>query len=204
MGQASPPDGTYTAIGAGDFFTCGLTTAGEARCWGKVQRDSWTKPPVDVTFQHLAVGDRNACGLSDGAVLCWGETRWPQGRAPTEYTFDRLEMGYEETCGLMYDGGVVSCWGNLDRIKRSIPERAGQRAVATGGRLRCTLDARGLVDCVDELSRPELVGPPSRSAATDPARFTQISVGYAHVCGIRAGGALECWGGDSFGQASPP
>ncbi len=196
-GQASPPAGTFQSLGAGDFFTCGLTSAGRAVCWGNTSRDTWELPPSDVVFQHVAVGDKNGCGLSDGAVRCWGETRWPQGQPPAAYTFDRLELGYEEACGLQAEHGVVSCWGNLDRIRDAIPERPGQAAVSSGARMRCTLDLDGRVDCLDDLERPEIAPP------TD-GRFASVSVGFAHVCGVTRDGGLRCWGGDSFGQASPP
>lgn len=196
-GQSSPPTETFQSLGAGDFFTCGLTTDGRALCWGNTSRDTWELPPTDRRFQHLAVGDRNACGVDDGAVHCWGETRWAQGQPPAEYAFDELELGYEEACGRIVETGTVACWGNLDRIRASIPGRIGQEAVSSGSRIRCTLHSDGVAECLDDLSRPGLIPPPD-------ARFIAISVGYAHVCGVTPDGYVRCFGGDSFGQASPP
>ena len=34
--------------------------------------------------------------------------------------------------------------------------------------------------------------------------FTQVSVGWAHSCGLTSTGAIECWGDNRYGQASPP
>ena len=36
------------------------------------------------------------------------------------------------------------------------------------------------------------------------ARFTSISTGNNHTCGVRDTGGVECWGDDAFGQAAPP
>ena len=43
-----------------------------------------------------------------------------------------------------------------------------------------------------------------------PCRFSAVSVGGLHSCGLRTGGTIECWGlnidadGNEFGQAEPP
>ncbi|MDE0654319.1 MAG: Ig-like domain-containing protein [bacterium] len=42
------------------------------------------------------------------------------------------------------------------------------------------------------------------SAAHPGGVFNAVSVGYAHVCGLRRGGAVECWGEDWFGQSTAP
>ena len=34
--------------------------------------------------------------------------------------------------------------------------------------------------------------------------FTQLALGEAHTCGLRKNGAVECWGRDTWGEASPP
>ena len=44
VGQATPPDGTFTAITAGNEHTCGLRTTGEAVCWGDDEYGQATTP----------------------------------------------------------------------------------------------------------------------------------------------------------------
>ena len=34
--------------------------------------------------------------------------------------------------------------------------------------------------------------------------FKAVTVGGDHCCGLRPDGSIECWGDDTFGQASPP
>ncbi|MYC08393.1 MAG: hypothetical protein F4X57_14695 [Chloroflexi bacterium] len=41
--------------------------------------------------------------------------------------------------------------------------------------------------------------------ASPPAgKFTSISAGSVHTCGLKEDGNVTCWGMDLFGQASPP
>ena len=193
-GQATPPPGTYSAVGAGDFFSCALTTDGHALCWGNVGRDSWRLPPPDQTFSALGVGDRHACGITtDDAVVCWGDERFPQGQPPAEYAFVSLEMGYEEACGVTTEG-TVACWGNLDRVPRALAGAPGS-AVSSGHRMRCVLRDQRLT-CDDDLT-------PARWEAPE-APLVSVDLGFAHGCGVQPDGHVRCWGGDVFGQASPP
>ena len=80
---------TFTAISAGFFHTCALTTSGEAYCWGANDAEgasgklgdgttvAESRMPVRVagghTFVSLDVGRFHACGVTaDGAAYCWG------------------------------------------------------------------------------------------------------------------------------------
>ena len=47
---------------------------------------------------------------------------------------------------------------------------------------------------------------PEPTPTNTPARgsFTEISSGANHVCGLRANGAIACWGSNASGQATPP
>jgi alpha-tubulin suppressor-like RCC1 family protein len=82
---------TWRDVSAGMDFTCGVTTGGEAYCWGEnssgVVGDQPTNvypdvrtTPVRVTaappFKLVRAGASSACGLTlNGIVHCWGEYR---------------------------------------------------------------------------------------------------------------------------------
>ena len=62
---------TFTAVGAGEDASCGLTTAGAVYCWGNDKTSPWQitgLPPL----VSLSVGGVEACGLTaDGVGYCW-------------------------------------------------------------------------------------------------------------------------------------
>ena len=81
------PNGvTFTKISAGASFTCGLTPAGVAYCWGANDNgqlgdggieDRWQIAPVSMpsghTFVDIDAGADHACGVTTtGEVWCWG------------------------------------------------------------------------------------------------------------------------------------
>jgi alpha-tubulin suppressor-like RCC1 family protein len=77
---------TFSALDAGAYYTCGLTPAGKAYCWGYNlfgQAGSpptplwWLPSPAEVagglTFSAITVGASHACGRTTGGMwYCWG------------------------------------------------------------------------------------------------------------------------------------
>ena len=51
-----------------------------------------------------------------------------------------------------------------------------------------------------------LAEPPGNDLAPPPAgeRFTTLSIGYGHSCGLRFDGTAVCWSQQDYGQANPP
>ena len=43
-----------------------------------------------------------------------------------------------------------------------------------------------------------------RSSPPEEERFTSISAGGRHTCGLQEDGIIVCWGDNSEGQSSPP
>jgi alpha-tubulin suppressor-like RCC1 family protein len=87
---------TFSWLGAGGAFTCGLTTAGAAFCWGggslgrlgTGSTANYSSPqPVagGLIWRSLSVGIAHVCGFTTaGAAACWGRNVEGQlGVAPT-------------------------------------------------------------------------------------------------------------------------
>lgn len=93
---------TFTSLTAGEYHTCGVTTAGAALCWGRnnagqlgdgTQVTPATAVPVTVggslTWRSLSAGELFTCGVvgtasgggtttGAGTVYCWGDNEYGQ------------------------------------------------------------------------------------------------------------------------------
>jgi uncharacterized protein YjdB len=139
----------------------------------------------------LAAGDAATCGIDRGGVtLCWGRDSLgalghgspvPEPSVDSEvlrpllvtgsHRFTQLAAGGAHVCGLAASGAAY-CWGwNKD----------GQLGAPSSG------------TCTDPCSRVPLAVQGGRA-------FVMLSAGAHHTCGLIAGGAAFCWGGNQFGQ----
>ena len=185
-GQSSPPEGSFTAITAGQGHTCGLKTDGSALCWGD-DYSGQSSPPADL-FTTIAAGEHHTCGLKmDGSAVCWGGDYSGQS-SPEPGLFTALEAGNKHTCGLKLNGSAV-CWG-ANIFGQSIPPEEGGEIESEGmcGDGSCS-NGEGSDSC------PEDCGTISSTA---------IGAGHYHTCSLKTDGSALCWGDDEFGQSSPP
>jgi len=182
----------FTALVAGNRYTCGLVSGGTAYCWGYNQYGqlgdgtSGTErtAPVAVssgrTITALVAGSNHTCGLvSGGTAYCWGFNYWGQLGDSTfdtrtslvavggGRTFTALVAGLQHTCGLV-SGGTAYCWGYNAK---------GQLGVGTSGGYRT-----------------------APVAVSGGLTFTALVAGDAHTCVLVSGGTAYCWGLNENGQ----
>jgi hypothetical protein len=100
--QGERPDGVYfTALSAGDEFTCGTASDGEAYCWGlnddgnlgngdKINkgypvRVARGEIPAGVKIEQISLAMNHTCALAaNGEVYCWGFNQyWMLGTGGT-------------------------------------------------------------------------------------------------------------------------
>jgi alpha-tubulin suppressor-like RCC1 family protein len=192
----------FDQIVAGEYTTCGLSTSGEAFCWGN---NTWgavgdggpageaTTPrrvAGDLRFRRLAAGASATCGITTtGTTYCWGiNTTYPLGiddpspavrlprRVQTDLVFREIALGGATVCALDSIGGAY-CWG-------------------AGAEGKLGTSAVDLPMC----------GTPREPCSSTPVqvdgalRFAQISVGLHATCGVTSTGELFCWGSNREGQ----
>jgi alpha-tubulin suppressor-like RCC1 family protein len=185
------------AVSAGTDYTCAVTSAGGAKCWGVNDSgqlgdgtDWGRSTPVAVS------------GLSSGVVS--------------------VEAGWSHSCALT-KAGAVKCWGsnNSGQLGNGQPAASfvpvavsglssGVVAITAGGSFGCALKGDGALWCWGEnqygqvgdrtiTDRPTPVSVPGHTRGV-----VAVVAGNGHACatiGVGAfSGVLRCWGIGYFGQ----
>lgn len=200
-GEPDPVPGDWVAVGAGEHTSCALDRGGRAYCWGVNDGgllgtgaivSSITFPtPVrgPSPFTQISVGSRHQCALAaDGTAYCWGDNNYGQlgtgdqtGNAtmPTAVSggirFRSITAGYNFTCAIASDDRAY-CWG--DRSAGQLGTGPIEPCDASNGYCRTRI--------------PTLVG--------GGLKFSQLSAGFMHACGIVDDGTAYCWGDNRQGE----
>lgn len=130
----------FLSINPRNFYTCGLTKAKVAYCWGAgmdgqlsnglsiAQQNVPLAVSGTLRFVVIAAGSNHACGITTaGSVYCWGANRFGQigdGFTETQYIptavsperkFKLISAGGNDfsghTCGITTDNKTL-CWGD--------------------------------------------------------------------------------------------
>lgn len=185
-GLARPtlPGLSFLEIETGGAYSCGITAAGEALCWGEVPgREEASASPASIPLGAgvpvaIAAGADHLCLLLEGGGLrCLGENAHGQLGDGSRDASDRpvdveapaavaIAAGDGFSCALAADG-IPWCWGKND---------VGQLGGASGA---------------DHEAAPiPLEGP----------ALASLSLGARHACGLTVEGRAHCWGEAASGQ----
>ena len=182
-----------SAIAAGYFHTCALTSSGRAKCWGLNDYgelgDGTTAnrlTPMDVSglisdISAIAAGGAHTCALtSSGGAKCWGWNKYGQlgdGTTTDKLTpvdvsgltsgISAIAAGVAHTCALTSSGGA-KCWGW---------NKYGQLGDGTTTDKLTPVDVSGLTSGI-----------------------SAIAAGFYHTCALTSSGGVKCWGANSYGQ----
>lgn len=187
--------GTWSAASAGRWHTCGVRGDGTLWCWGRnnegqlgvgdtVDRNVPVQVGVETDWQLVAGGEGHTCGLRAGGTLwCWG---WnTEGQLGTGSTNGTAVTSPQQVTG----ASVV--WDSF----------------TVGEDHTCAIRSDGSLWCWGENDSGQL-GDGTLADRSSPTRVGTandwvMAVGTGgehHVCGIRSGGSLWCWGANDRGQ----
>ena len=179
-------DHQWDHLSAGFAHTCGVTTDGDAYCWGSTQSDQlgfepdsgtrvWTPETLDSdhSFISISAGGYHTCAITDDAdTYCWGDngqgqlgdgttdSRWQPEAVSLPDDAVALQTSRESTCAELVDESTL-CWGR---------NREGHLGF---------FDAR------------QIHSPDTTDVVDD---FDLWSLGVDRSCGLRPDGVAQCWG----------
>ena len=173
-------------------FSCGLTTAGAAYCWGyndygqlgNATFANSTSPAAvagNLTFSSLSAGDGGqACAIATGgAAYCWGYNG----------------SGQLGVASIAYSSSPVAVSGGLSFATISSGENGQTCGVTTAGAGYCWgYNAEG------ELGIGSVTSVNAPAAVSGGLVFSSISAGFSSTCGITTAGAAYCWGDNTYGE----
>ena len=178
-------------------YTCALSAAGRAYCWGaasfgQLGNGGSSTPGVPVavstsgvlsgvTLAQIATGSGTTCALSaGGAGYCWGQDV-------------NGELGNNSTTSTTVPVAVTtSGLGSGETLAQ----------VSLGTNFACALDSANAVYCWGLNTSGQVGNPATGTHFLVPTAVTSqstISAGYAHSCMIRNGRAY-CWGDNTYGE----
>ena len=184
------PQGAFTAITAGDDYSCGLRTDGTAQCWGN-NDDGQTDAP-EGAFTAITAGSSHSCGLrTDGTAQCWGNNDNGQTDAPSG-AFTAITAGWAIRVGseptAPPNAGATTRRSNRCALRRVYRHhsRLGPFVWAQNRRHRPMLG--------QQLRR-------SNRCARGCVHRHHSRLGL-HSCGLRTDGTAQCWGNNDNGSVN--
>jgi alpha-tubulin suppressor-like RCC1 family protein len=181
------------AVAAGEYHSCALTSGGAVQCWGSngvgsLGDGTLTDRPTPVAVSglssgvvSLATGTWHSCAVTGaGAVRCWGYNSYGQvgNGNTTNQTAPVTVSGFASGGATVSAGAAHTC------------------ALTTVGGVRCWgLNYYGQLGDGTTTQRLTPV-----AVSTLSAGGLAVSAGHTWSCAVSAGGAVQCWGHNVYGQ----
>lgn len=181
---------TPSRVAAGQDHTCGVTSNGSVKCWGRNEfgaLGNGTNDPISAPFRipglsgasAVAAGFQYSCALVDGSYSCWGLNDWGQLGNGTNANTNVPSLA----------GGIDEAIEIVAGFKHTLSLLADGTAVAWGSNGFGELGDGSFVDT----NVPEAVSNLSSGVM-------EIVAGQDHTCARLEDGSLRCWGSNGFGQ----
>ena len=156
-------------------------------------RASTLPPPARAVS---AGGDHTCALLAGGSVECWGDNAHGQlgigthggpstcngdpcattpVAVPGISSATAISAGADHTCALLA-GGSAECWGDNGDGQLGVGTSSGPSTCSGDPCARAPVPVRGIADA------------------------TAIAAGGSHTCALLAGGRVDCWGYNGYGQ----
>jgi hypothetical protein len=146
----------FAFVTLGDYFGCALDAAGGVACWGSNFYGQVANAPRTAGFTSIDSGSWRACGIRNGAIVCWG---LPPGELPTG-TFSSVSVGIEHGCALRTNR-TIACWESPAHTDgRAIAPDGDFLLVSAGADHSCAVRADNGIECWGDNKHGQVDGAP--------------------------------------------
>lgn len=205
-----PNGSVFASVKAGYRHTCGLSTSGDAYCWGTndygqlgdgttTQRTVATRVvlPAGVALSAISPGGFHTCALTQsGDAYCWGDATSGQlGNGP-----DYAPVYPYPVAGQVPVPAIPSPPTPIATVVPTVAPVLGRFTTINAGLSHtCGLNETGNAFCWGSNTSGQL-GDGTTTTRSMPVAvsggltFASLATGSSHTCGLVSGGAAYCWG----------
>ena len=113
----APPEGLFTHVEAGYYYSCAIDENHQAVCFGANNNGQGTPPDLEIT--SIQAGADHTCAIDTVEnIECWGNEGFNRLDDPIG-NFLQLDTSHLHSCA-MNDDFVIQCWGH-DNFGRLFP-----------------------------------------------------------------------------------
>ncbi len=197
----------------GDTDCCDRDCGGKPRpevcrekCGDGADNDCDGDVDENCAFTLVDAGGGGGCGIApSGLPHCWGDAKEVEG-----FVAD-LSTGAGTTCALKKDGSFFCRGGGM---AGNSPKGVEFTQVSAGASYACAIrKPDGAVECFAggrmvfgqaSFGKTKVDNVTVREAPASLGGYEQLDTSASHICGVRDGGSVVCWGNDAEGQCQPP
>lgn len=196
MGEVrdTPSTGEWAEVSVHTQVSCALDAEGAITCWGFDFFGVSSGYPAGTGFRDLHLGARHACAINaEDKAVCWGVNS--SGEAdPPDQTFAALALGYDHTCGIGLDDGLVTCWGSNDSRQSSNRPTVPVREIDAGLSSTCAiLEGSDELQCWGTTFAGEDLAMVRLAPSGGP--YESVTLSSTHGCVKRVEDEVPvCWG----------
>lgn len=196
------------SLDVGSDFTCGVANLGRGYCWGREGANRLGVPADSTCFDAVGTGLQDGCALSP---LRFG----------SDVTLNSLSAGGSSACGIGSDA-YVYCWGDdlegqlgdgqsgtsVSGLVRATVNNVRFKSVTVGGAHACAISTTDTAYCwgadasgqLGDARRINSTTPIPLAVGFESSKWSRLSAGELHTCGVSTIGTAYCWGENSSGQ----